>query len=368
MEVPNSKTGVSVRAYQGDAMTLLAFDLDESKTENFAGFSVRITPGPRKPYYLTNLLTYPAGILKKNNIKPENAHSTFFSPIQKFRWVHVPATFHQIQEPFYGTYKYEVTPRYMANEILQPLDHSLTVPVKIDVGPYQSGDFQIGFTRGFVESQAYTNHFGNNNKVRPNKTDLVFDIKAKSGSAKRKEHGQDVMEDYTFEDQHVWLGWQARARIIEFLDETLADDTLTLDVFAFDLDEPVVCDKLIRLAEEGRLRVLLDNSKTHSVTDAFENKFEALFNQKRKAHSAIFRGRFQSLAHSKVFIQKRTTTNKAIKVLTGSTNFSTNGVYINANHVIIFNNRNVATLYAQVFDASFGADKMKNFHGTSFAM
>jgi hypothetical protein len=368
MEVPNSKNGVSVRAYQGDAMTLLAFDLDAFKTKDFAGFSVRITPGPRKPYYLTNLLTYPAGILKKNNIKPENAHSTFFSPIQKFRWVHVPATFHQIEEPFYGTYKYEVTPRYMANEILQPLDQSLTVPMKIDVGPYKSGDFQIGFTRGFVESQAYTNHFGNNNKVRPNKTELIFDIKAKSGSAKRKKNGQDVMEDYTFEDQHIWLGWQARARIMEFLDQTLAENTLALDVFAFDLDEPVVCDKLVRLAEEGRLRVLLDNSKTHAETDAFENEFEALFNEKAEAPSAIFRGRFQSLAHSKVFIQKMKTTNEAIKVLTGSTNFSTNGVYINANHVIIFNNRNVATLYAQVFDASFGSDKMKNFHGTSLAM
>ncbi len=204
--------------------------------------------------------------------------------------------------------------------------------------------------------------------MRPNKTELIFDIKAKSGSAKRKKNGQDVMEDYTFEDQHIWLGLQARARIMEFLDETLADNTLALDVFAFDLDEPVVCDKLIRLAEQGRVRVLLDNSKTHAGTGAFESKFEALFNEKKKAPSGIFRGRFQSLAHSKVFIQKTKAANDAIKVLTGSTNFSTNGLYINANHVIIFSNRNVATLYAQVFDASFGADKMKNFHGTSFAM
>ena len=368
MEVPNSKTGVSIRAYQGDAMTLLAFDLDESQTKNFAGFSIRITAGTRKPYYLTNLLTYSAAILKKNNIEPEKAHSTFFSPIQKFRWVHVPATFHQIEEPFYGNYKYEVTPRYMVNEILQPLDHSFTVPVTIDAAPYKLGDFQIGFTRGFVESQAYTNHFGNNNKVRPNKTDLIFDIKAKSGSAKRKKNGQDVMEDYTFEDQHIWLGWQARARIMEFLDETLADNTLALDVFAFDLDEPVVCKKLIQLAKEGRLRVVIDNSKTHADPDAFENKFEALFNQERKAPSAIFRGRFQSLAHSKVFIQKTKATNEAVKVLTGSTNFSTNGFYINANHVVIVSNKDVATLYARVFDASFSADKMKNFHSTGFAM
>ena len=74
MEVPNSKKGVSVRAYKGDAMTLLAFDLDESKTENFAGFSIRITPGPKRPYYLTNLLTYPPAIRKKNNIKAADAH------------------------------------------------------------------------------------------------------------------------------------------------------------------------------------------------------------------------------------------------------------------------------------------------------
>lgn len=368
MEVPSSKNGVSVRAYRGDAMTLLAFDLDESKTANFTGFSVRVTPGIRKPYYLTNFLTYSPAILKKNNITSEAAHSTFFSPIQKFRWVHVPATFHQIQEPFYGVYKYEVTPRYMVNEILQPLNHSLTLAVSIEVGPYKSDDFQIGFTRGFVESQAYTNHFGNNNKVRPNKTDLIFDIKAKSGSVKRKKDGQEVLEDYTFEDQHIWLGWQARARIMEFLDETLSDNTLALDVFAFDLDEPVVSDRLIQLAEDGRLRLLLDNSKTHVGANAFEDKFSALFNGKAKAPSAIFRGHFQSLAHSKIFIQKRKATNEAIKVLTGSTNFSTNGLYINANHVTIFNNGNVAALYAQVFDASFGADKMKNFPGTTFAI
>jgi len=158
------------------------------------------------------------------------------------------------------------------------------------------------------------------------------------------------------------------ARVREFLDETLADNTLALDVFAFDLDEPVVCKKLIQLAKEGRLRVVPDNSKTHADPDAFENKFEALFNQERKAPSAIFRGRFQRLAHSKVFIHKTKATNEALKVLTGSTNFSTSGLYINANHVVIFSNKDVAMLYAQVFDASFSADKMKNFHSTGFAM
>ena len=39
------------------------------------------------------------------------------------------------------------------------------------------------------------------------------------------------------------MGWQARSRVLEFLDETVGDPSLTLDAFAFDLDEPVVCDR-----------------------------------------------------------------------------------------------------------------------------
>src|SRR6185295_2989631 len=210
MKDHDSKNGVSVRAHRGDAMTLLAFDLVEDKAKNFTGFTVRITPGTQAPYYMTNLLSYPAAIRKKNHITDKDKWSTLYSPIQKFRWVHVPATFHQIHKPFYGSYQYEVTPRYMIDDILQPLDPNLTVPISIKVGPYQSGDLQIGFTRGFVASQAYTRNFGNNNKVRPNKKDLIFDIKAKSGAIKRDKNGQMVTEDYTFEDQHVWMGWQAR--------------------------------------------------------------------------------------------------------------------------------------------------------------
>ena len=365
MKSVNSKNGTSVRAHKGDAMTLLAFDLAQNKTQNFTGFTIRITPGTRPSFFMTNLLTYPAAILKKNNIKKADAGSTLFSPIQKFRWVHVPATFHQIDKPFYGTYTYDVTPRYMVDDILQPLDPARTVTVSVDVSPYRSGNFQIGFTRGFVASQAYTHHFGNNNKVRPNQKDLIFDITTKSGTANGK--------DYTFEDQHVWLGWQARARVMEFLDETLADPKLTLDAFAYDLDEPVICDKLLQLAHQGRLRMILDNSSEHVGKESggatrFEDQFEEQFRSQAIAPSDIFRGRFQSIAHSKVFIQKRRSNNEALKVLTGSTNFSTNGIYINANHILIYSSRKVAKLYADVFTASFGADQMTNFKNSDFAL
>src|SRR5437016_40022 len=150
MEAFNSQNGVTVRAHKGDTMTLLAFDLDEAKTKDFTGFTIQIKPKERSAYYLTNLLTYPKAIRTKNNIADKDMHSSLFAPIQKFRWVHVPATFHQIKTPYYGTYTYSVTPRYLVGDILQPLNDSLTVAVEIDVSPYKAGQFQIGFARGFV--------------------------------------------------------------------------------------------------------------------------------------------------------------------------------------------------------------------------
>src|SRR4051812_17117739 len=119
MKTFNSGNGLSVRAHKGDAMTLLAFDLAQSRTANFTGFTIRITPGTRRPYFMTNLLKYSAAVLKKNNITAGATGSTLFAPIQKYRWVHVPATFHQIDKPFYGTYAYDVTPRFMVDDILQ---------------------------------------------------------------------------------------------------------------------------------------------------------------------------------------------------------------------------------------------------------
>jgi hypothetical protein len=49
------KTLVSVRAYQGDAMTLLAMSIDESITKNFTGFSIRVKSFRYIKQHRTNL-------------------------------------------------------------------------------------------------------------------------------------------------------------------------------------------------------------------------------------------------------------------------------------------------------------------------
>ena len=369
-----NKKGVSVKAYKGDAMTLLAMNLDKSLIENFTGFTIRVTPpsdpgGPeRKPFFLFNRFTYDDDVLKKNNIDLKKVQfiTTDLFPIQKFRWVHTPATNHNINLMIFGKYVYEITPRYLVDDMLQPLDHSLTVKFSFDISPFRKGNFQIGFTRGFIESQAYSRHFGLNNNTRPNKTDLIFDIQAKSGPRDVDKKKNPALADYTFEDQHRWLGWQARERLIELLQETLANKDLSLDVFAFDLDEPVICDTIIKLAKEGRARVILDNSDGHTKAGRFEIKFAALYNEQAADNKTLARGCFKALAHSKVFIQKLKS--KPCKVLTGSTNFSTNGIYINANHVLVFTDKEVAKLYENVFDKCFSQSLMDEFSKTEFAI
>ncbi len=370
MEKFASKQGVSVYAYKGDAMTLLAFDLDKNLTKNFAGFTIKGRANNR-PFNIYNQMKFKKSIkLHRQPSYPNEALASEFSPIQKFRWIHVPSTIEHVADIYYGDYTYEVTPRYFQGSQLLPPDPNMTVTVTIDVSPFLDGEVQVGFTRSFISSQAFAMRFGNQLNLRPNAKDLTFDVDKKAGSAQRMnfQTGKTESVDFTYRELHEYLGWQARERVLKFIDEVLSNTSLKLDVFAYDLNEPVIVDKFLELAKQGRIRIILDNYPDHSTPTAYETKFEAAFTAVAKGASAIFRGHFTSQAHSKVFIQRnKNAASKAVKVLTGSTNFSTNGLYVNANHTVIFNNAKAAQVYADVFDASFGQTEMSAFKTSAYA-
>jgi hypothetical protein len=62
MIVSKSNNGVRVRAYQGDAMSFLAFDVDKAIADNktFVGFSIACTPAGRPSRFLLNRLSFTA--------------------------------------------------------------------------------------------------------------------------------------------------------------------------------------------------------------------------------------------------------------------------------------------------------------------
>jgi phosphatidylserine/phosphatidylglycerophosphate/cardiolipin synthase-like enzyme len=112
---------------------------------------------------------------------------------------------------------------------------------------------------------------------------------------------------------------------------------------------------LLKLAKRGRVRIILDDATLHhdASTPKPEDQFEALFTTAAKKGALIVRGKFARFAHDKVFVVSNKT--GPVKVLTGSTNFSVTGVYVNSNHVLVFNDKKVAAKYAEVFDASLTA-------------
>jgi PLD-like domain len=338
-------SGASVSAYRGDAKTLLAFDLSEAQATNLAGFTVECQPPSGPAYYLFNTLRF-ADPGRHAQVASESANSSVNAPFHKFRWLHVPGSVHQGISPVYGGYSYAVSPRYLNSAgSMQPLDPSLTARVSLDVGPLTDGPVSLGFTRGYVQSQAFVNHFGLDALIRPADDTLRFDTTQTAGT-------NAVGQSYSFAQEYAWLGATARGQVFAMLAELRSDPSLTLDVFAYDLDEPDVISVLLELAAQGRVRIILDDSSLHHNSAGTQPEDE--FAAQAAGGAAIKRGKFGRYAHDKILIVSKPA--GAQKVLTGSTNFSINGLYVNANHVLRFDQPAVAAEYARLFEAVWAQD------------
>jgi PLD-like domain len=354
----SNAAGFSVKAWQGDAKTLVAFNFDdELKANNLAGFSIQVQPHGQQSYYLLNMLVlpHPSGGGQHAVVAGEAANSSANAPYQKFRWLHVPGSFHQGQDVFYGVYTYTVTPRYFGGGLLLPIDPTLGISIDVQVQPFVSGQVEMGFTRGFTQSQAFIRKFGINADFSPKQKTLLFDTGGIAGT-------NNAGQTYTFAQEYQWSGFTARMKVFEILNEVASNNSLTIDVFAYDLNEPDVLKIFLQLAAQGRIRIILDNASLHTGPTKPEDEFTAQFNSVVKGSAAIMRGKFGRFSHDKIFIVYRNL--NPVKVLTGSTNFSVTGMYVNANHVLVFNSSDVAGLYSKVFNEAWTDHVSKSFRSS----
>jgi phosphatidylserine/phosphatidylglycerophosphate/cardiolipin synthase-like enzyme len=192
--------------------------------------------------------------------------------------------------------------------------------------PQQPSSFQLGFTRGYISSQAYAEQF-HNGPIEPSPPTFNFDTSP-------------------YQAQYRWLGFHARRLMFDFVAETVADQGLSLDVFAYDFDEPDIIRQLGQLGP--RLRLYLDNSASHIGDTAREPKAHDWLTTQG---AQVKVGHFQRFSHDKVLIQKRGDT--ALKVLSGSANFSVRGLYVQSNNVFTFDDPATAALYEQAFQQSW---------------
>jgi len=327
---PDSSTpGLRVQAYQADGAILLAFDLDQALTTGLAGFAIQVTQPDGTTYFLKNRLDFTTQVTSQTAPQNEPSLPSNQAPFQKFHWAFYP------HDTTPGPYTFTVTPMYFsdpASFTLKP--GAVRTSVTVSLGPLESGSLKLGFTRGFLTSQAYVDKFGQADYLpkRP-RTDLFFDTTS-------------------LQPQYQWLGATARQMMFDFLQESLDDPSLNVDMFAYDLDEPDLIEMMVKLGP--RLRAVLDDSASHVGPSAIEPKALAALKDStgdspNSKHITI--GHFDRFSHSKVLIQTRD--GQPVKVLAGSANFSVRGLYVQANNVFIFNDPNIAKLYEDAFNAAF---------------
>ncbi|RZI40480.1 phospholipase [Herbaspirillum sp. HC18] len=317
--------GLTVKAYSGDRCVMLAFNLDDHLRADLAGFAVRrrFEQGPWK--WLMNRLSFSSDYTDETTASDRKWFPTDEAPFQKFWWVDFPP------EDDIGSFEYEVTVKRFTEPHSAKMRDDQSVKISIACSPFKQGNFELAFTRGYLSSQAYSDRF-NNEPLRPKPKSMDYDTQP-------------------YQKKYEWLGAHAREAIIQFLERCHEGADATLDVMAYDLDEPDIIRALIALG--SKVRIVMDNAPLHAGEKALEPSATAALRESAGTENVKI-GHFRRYQHNKVFILR--VNGKPQRVLTGSTNFSVTGLYVNANHVAIFDGEDVAGFYAQAFNAAFDGD------------
>jgi hypothetical protein len=315
--------GLHVKLWRGERMCLIGMDVDQPEPD-FVGFAIEVrSPGQSAFAPLRNRLNFS---YQQPVAKAVDGYRNFPSteaPFQKFRWIHFP------YDPKVGNYVYRVTKQHMPTEGKLVSGTSLTLDIPLSPVIYENF-LDVGFTRNFASSQAYVEKYGNNVKVIPPKP---------NGGLKFKKVAGDVYQ---------WLGFEAYELIFNFLDEVVQDKSLTLDFFAYDLNEPDIVERLKKMG--SRLRAIIDNSGTHKPVTSAESQAAKILSGSAGG-SNVKRMHFNSLQHNKVLIAKRN--GQPEKVLFGSTNFSFRGIYIQANNAMVLHAPEAAAYFENTFSLAF---------------
>lgn len=78
---------------------------------------------------------------------------------------------------------------------MKPLDASLSATVTVPVAPFKKGAVSVGFTRGYMQSEAFAHHFGLNASLVPASKPLLYDTNRPAGL----QNGQS----FTFAQEYV---------------------------------------------------------------------------------------------------------------------------------------------------------------------
>jgi phosphatidylserine/phosphatidylglycerophosphate/cardiolipin synthase-like enzyme len=312
--VKNPQDDFRVKAYAGTNGVLLAMDLAESRRKGLLGFAIGKQQGGKPWLFLFNSLTFPG---KAHTFPQFHATPSDKAPLQKFRWadyaVNPGMTLHYRVHLAYGT----------ADAVY--LGESLELTITPDDG--HPSNQSVIFNRAVAASQAFQRKF----------PDLDAQISA----------NKNMPIEAWPDAPRQWLENGLLARLRGFI-ERAVDGQWALDIAIYEYQLQAIVDAVNAAFMRGvKVRVLYHARPDDEDTRINEASLAAL-------PPASKRGRVtHNIFHNKFMVLSRVDasgTHQPEAVLCGSTNFTANGVYRQANVVHVLDDASIAASYLQTFE------------------
>jgi hypothetical protein len=297
--------GITMKVYAGTTGVLLAFDVTAQRRKDLLGFAIRRRSGSNEWRWLRGLLHFPHA--DPPTFQPVD---TNLGPVQKFRWSDYTV--------YPGTgYTYQVQGVYGNPNHLTYVDGP---SVAIRTGSIDSGKHRIVFNRAVAASQSYTRRFGNTNPDEP--------------------------RDSMYLQARNWLTRGMLQKVEDFMElATGNNDALELALFEFEYDGFV--EKLKDLAAKGvKINVIYHGQPGAKQTVENELHLRPLNNNQKKPRmtTALFHQKF-------IVLRKKNSSGEFVSqaVLTGTANFTPNGLWRQANVIHIIHDSAIADKYHELF-------------------
>ena len=310
----NDQDDFRVKAYAGTNGVLLAIDLAEPRRKGLLGFAIEKQQGSKPWLFLFNSLTFPG---KAHTFPQFHATPSDAAPLQKFRWadyaVNPGVTIHYRVHLAYGTAD--------APQLGEFLELTLTTDNGLPAGQ------NVIFNRAVAASQAFQRKFA--------------DLDALLSANKKL-----PIEEWP-DAPRQWLENGLLARLLGFI-ERAEDGRWALDVAIYEYQLQVIVDAVNAAFERGvKVRILYHaqpDEDTTALNEASLEKIPAANKRGRVTHN-IFHNKFMVLSRLDAAGQ-----HQPEAVLCGSTNFTANGVYRQANVVHVLDDARIAASYLQTFE------------------
>ena len=310
----NDQDDFRVKAYAGTNGVLLAIDLAEPRRKGLLGFAIEKQQGDKPWLFLFNSLTFPG---KTHTFPQFHATPSDAAPLQKFRWadyaVNPGVTIHYRVHLAYGTAD------------APQLGESLEVTVTTDNGLPKGQN--VIFNRAVAASQAFQRKFS--------------DLDALLSANKKL-----PIEEWP-DAPRQWLENGLLARLLGFI-ERAVDGQWALDIAIYEYQLQAIVDAVNAAFERGvKVRVLYHaqpGEDTTALNEASLEKIPAANKRGRVTHN-IFHDKFMVLSRLDAAGQ-----HQPEAVLCGSTNFTANGVYRQANVVHVLDDARIGATYLQTFE------------------